>query len=44
MNTGQMYKDVKVNLDRAADIHLYARPGGGLPTPDDVLEEIKKIY
>jgi len=44
MNTGQMVKDVKVNVDRAADVFLYARPGGGLPTPDDILEQIKKYY
>jgi len=44
MNTGQMVRDVKVNADRAADVFLYARPGGGLPTPDDVLEQIKKYY
>jgi 2-oxoglutarate/2-oxoacid ferredoxin oxidoreductase subunit alpha len=44
MNTGQMVKDVKVYADRSADVFLYARPGGGLPTPEDVLEEIKKVY
>jgi 2-oxoglutarate/2-oxoacid ferredoxin oxidoreductase subunit alpha len=44
MNTGQMVKDVKVNVDRMADVFLYARPGGGLPTPDDILEQIKKYY
>ncbi|MFA5088960.1 MAG: 3-methyl-2-oxobutanoate dehydrogenase subunit VorB [Candidatus Omnitrophota bacterium] len=44
MNTGQMIKDVKVNVDRAADVFFYGRPGGGLPTPDDVLSEIKKVY
>ncbi len=44
MNTGQMYKDVKVYADRMADIMLYARPGGGLPTPDDIYEQIKKYY
>lgn len=44
MNTGQMVKDVKVSVDRAADVFFYGRPGGGLPTPDDVLAEIKKVY
>jgi 2-oxoglutarate ferredoxin oxidoreductase subunit alpha len=44
MNTGQMCKDVKVHADRCADIMLYARPGGGLPTPDDILAQIKKYY
>jgi len=44
MNTGQMVKDVKVNVDRAADVFLYARPGGGLPTPDDILGQIRKYY
>ncbi|HOO56978.1 MAG TPA: 3-methyl-2-oxobutanoate dehydrogenase subunit VorB [bacterium] len=44
MNTGQMVKDVKVSADRDAEVFLYARPGGGLPTPDDILEQIKKYY
>lgn len=44
MNTGQMVKDVKVAADGCAEVFLYGRPGGGMPTPEDVFEEIKKIY
>lgn len=44
MNTGQMVKDVQVSVDRKAEVFFYGRPGGGMPTPEDVLEEIKKIY
>lgn len=44
MNTGQMVKDVRVHADRRADVFLYARPGGGMPTPDDILEQIRKYY
>jgi len=44
MNTGQMVKDVKVAADRGAEVFFYGRPGGGMPTPDDVLAEIRKIY
>ena len=44
MNTGQMVKDVKVSTHRNADVFFYGRPGGGMPTPEDILEQIKKYY
>ena len=44
MNTGQMVKDVKISVSRDADVFLYARPGGALPTPLEILEQIKKYY
>lgn len=44
MNTGQMVKDVKVSADRTADVFLYGRPGGAMPTPEEILGEIKKYY
>ena len=44
MNTGQMVKDVKISVSRNADVFLYARPGGALPTPLEILEQIKKYY
>ena len=42
MNTGQMLTDVQICAHREADIHFYGRPGGGVPTPEEVLEEIKR--
>ena len=44
MNTGQMVRDVKVNTHKNADVFFYGRPGGGMPTPDDILEKIKEYY
>ncbi|RJP19856.1 MAG: 3-methyl-2-oxobutanoate dehydrogenase subunit VorB [Candidatus Abyssobacteria bacterium SURF_5] len=42
MNTGQMLTDVQISAHREADIHFYGRPGGGVPTPEEVLAEIKR--
>ncbi len=41
MNTGQMLTDVQTSVDKAADVFFYGRPGGGVPTPEEVLAEIK---
>lgn len=44
LNTGQMVEDVKLSVDRDAQVFFYGRPPGSLPTPEDILEEIKKYY
>jgi 2-oxoglutarate ferredoxin oxidoreductase subunit alpha len=44
LNTGQMVEDVKLSVDRDVAVFFYGRPPGSLPTPEDVLEEIKKVY
>jgi 2-oxoglutarate ferredoxin oxidoreductase subunit alpha len=44
LNTGQMVEDVKLSVDRDAQVYFYGRPPGSLPSPDEVLEEIKKVY
>jgi 2-oxoglutarate ferredoxin oxidoreductase subunit alpha len=44
LNTGQMVEDVKLSVDRGADVYFYGRPPGSLPSPEEVLEEIKKYY
>jgi 2-oxoglutarate ferredoxin oxidoreductase subunit alpha len=41
MNTGQMLQDVQISAHRDAKISFYGRPGGGVPFPDDILNEIK---
>jgi len=41
MNTGQMLTDVQVSAHKDAEIFFYGRPGGGVPTPEEVCEEIK---
>ena len=44
LNTGQMVEDVRLSVDRDAQVFFYGRPPGSLPTPEDILEEIKKYY
>ncbi len=44
LNTGQMVEDVKLSVNPDAQVHFYGRPPGSLPSPEDVLEEIKKHY
>ena len=44
LNTGQMVEDVKLSVDRDAEVHFYGRPPGSLPSPEEVLEEIRKYY
>lgn len=44
LNTGQMVEDVKLSVARDAQVHFYGRPPGSLPSPEEVLEEIKKCY
>ena len=44
LNTGQMVEDVRLSVDRDAQVYFYGRPPGSLPTPEDVLGEIKKYY
>ena len=41
MNTGQMVEDVKLSLDNSEKLRFYGRPGGGIPTPEDIEREIK---
>ena len=42
MNMGQMLQDVKMFASGDARIEFYGRPGGGIPTPEELLEQIKK--
>jgi len=42
MNLGQMLDDVKIAIGNRAKISFYGRPGGGIPTPKEILKEIKK--
>ena len=44
LNTGQMVEDVKLSVDRDAQVYFYGRPPGSLPSPEEVLEEIKRYY
>ncbi len=44
LNTGQMVEDVKLSVNRDAEVHFYGKPPGALPPPEEILEEIKKYY
>ena len=42
MSLGQMVEDVRLACAGAADVDLYGRPGGAVPTLDDIIGRIKK--
>jgi 2-oxoglutarate/2-oxoacid ferredoxin oxidoreductase subunit alpha len=44
LNTGQMVEDIKLSVERDAEVHFYGRPPGSLPSPEEVFEEVKKYY
>lgn len=44
LNTGQMVEDVRLSVERDAEVYFFGKPPGALPTPDEVLEEVKKYY
>jgi 2-oxoglutarate ferredoxin oxidoreductase subunit alpha len=43
MNTGQMWDDVRLSIDPGCQARLLARPGGGLPTPQQIVAEVKSF-
>ena len=43
MSMGQMIEDVKLAVEGKRPVHFYGRTGGGVPTPEAVLEQILKI-
>ena len=43
MNMGQMKEDVELAIRCKKPVELCSRVGGMIPTPDEVLEHIKKI-
>jgi len=44
LNAGQMVDDVRLAVGDRADVHLYARPGGVIPTPLDLAKVISTRY
>jgi len=44
MNTGQMVEDVRLSVTGDSKVEFYGRPGGGIPTPGEILAEIEKRY
>ncbi|WP_066499289.1 3-methyl-2-oxobutanoate dehydrogenase subunit VorB [Abyssisolibacter fermentans] len=43
MSTGQMIDDVKIAMNGRMPVEFYGRTGGMVPTPDAIVEKIKKI-
>ena len=43
MSMGQMVEDVKLAVNGQAPVHFFGRTGGVIPTPEEVVEEVKKI-
>jgi len=43
MNTGQMIDDVKIAVEGKYPVHFYGRTGGMSPTPEEIIENVKKI-
>ena len=46
LNTGQMVDDVRLSVAKDAEVFFYGRPSGtgSLPTPEELLEQIRKHY
>ncbi|MGN0552684.1 MAG: 3-methyl-2-oxobutanoate dehydrogenase subunit VorB [Oscillospiraceae bacterium] len=43
MSMGQMIEDVKLAINCSKPVHFFGRTGGVIPSPDEVLGEIKKL-
>jgi len=43
MSLGQMVEDVKLAVAGKSPVLLYGRPGGGVPTVDEILDKIKQL-
>ncbi len=44
MSMGQMIEDVRLAVNGKADVGFYGRTGGAVPTPADVLENVRECY
>eukprot|EP01022_Parablepharisma_sp_SALTPOND_P028166 TRINITY_DN6959_c1_g2_i1.p1 TRINITY_DN6959_c1_g2~~TRINITY_DN6959_c1_g2_i1.p1 ORF type:complete len:364 (-),score=153.57 TRINITY_DN6959_c1_g2_i1:282-1373(-) len=44
MSAGQMVEDVKMAVEGQAQVHFYGRPGGVIPTPEEVAHQISHYY
>jgi len=44
MSTGQMIEDVRLALEGRGKIHFYGRPGGTIPTPDEIAGVMHTLY
>ena len=42
MNLGQMVEDVRLAVDGRKPVEFYGRPGGGVPTPNELIKVMRK--
>jgi 2-oxoglutarate ferredoxin oxidoreductase subunit alpha len=43
MSNGQMVEDVRLAVAGKAPVVLHGRPGGGVPTIDEILDKIRQL-
>lgn len=43
MSMGQMVEDIKLATEDKAPVYFFGRTGGIIPTPEEIVEEVKKI-
>ncbi|ABR50379.1 pyruvate flavodoxin/ferredoxin oxidoreductase domain protein [Alkaliphilus metalliredigens QYMF] len=43
MSTGQMVDDVKIANEGRLPVHFYGRPGGMIPSPEEIMKNAKEI-
>ena len=44
LNTGQMVEDVRLSVKPGTQVDFHGVPPGAIPSPDELMEEIKKVY
>lgn len=44
MSAGQMVEDVRLAVNGKVPVEFYGRMGGMIPQPDEIVEEIKKLF
>ena len=44
MSAGQMVEDVRLAVSGAAEVRFYGRTGGAVPTPTEILNEVRAVF
>jgi len=45
LNTGQMVEDLRLAVGHKKNqVDFYGRPPGSIPSPDELFQEVKKVY
>lgn len=43
LNAGQMVEDVRLSVGGRSEVYFYGRPGGAIMTPEEVMEESRRL-